>query len=67
MTNVQTILEEIHQLEEQELELVLRAVLQRMDAYKNAEAILEEYIGSGEGIWETDAQVYVNELRKEEN
>lgn len=63
MTKVQTILAEIQQLNANDLELVLREILQRLDAYKNAEAILDEYIGSGEGNWETDAQAYVNGIR----
>lgn len=67
MTKVQTIIEEIHDLNSEELEIVLREILQRIDAYKKAESILDEYIGSGKGIWETDAQEYVNELRKEED
>ncbi len=66
MTQVKTIIEEIHQLEVADLELVLREVLQRLDAYKKAETILDDYIGSGKGIWDTDAQEYVNALRSEE-
>lgn len=63
MTKIQTIIEEIHDLNSEELEILLREILQRMDAYKQAESILDDYIGSGKGIWETDAQEYVNELR----
>ncbi len=66
MTKIQTIIEEIHALNSAELEALLREILLRMDAHKQAESILDEYIGSGKGIWEMDAQEYVNELRRED-
>ncbi|HMO40422.1 MAG TPA: hypothetical protein PKC76_14395 [Saprospiraceae bacterium] len=66
MTKIQTIIEEIHDLNSEELEALLRAILRRMDAHKQAESILDEYVGSGKGIWEMDAQAYVNELRRED-
>lgn len=66
MTSLQTIIKEISHLNQEELELLLREVIQRIDQQKKVEAILDEYIGVGEGVWQTDAQEYVNELRKEE-
>ncbi|MDX1939311.1 MAG: hypothetical protein SFU99_02100 [Saprospiraceae bacterium] len=66
MTKIQTIIEEIHDLNSEELETLLREILQRINAYQQAESILNEYIGSGKGIWEMDAQEYVNELRRED-
>ena len=66
MTSLQTIIKEISHLNQEELELLLREVIQRIDRQKKVEAILDEYIGVGKGVWQTDAQEYVNELRKEE-
>lgn len=40
--------------------------MDRVDRRRQVESILDEYIGVGKGIWQTDAQEYVNELRKEE-
>ena len=66
MTSLQTIIKEISHLNQEELELLLREVIQRIDQQKKVEAILDEYMGVGQGVWQTDAQEYVNELRKEE-
>lgn len=66
MTSLQTIIKEISHLNQEELELLLREVIQRIDQQKKVEAILDEYMGVGQGVWQTDAQDYVNELRKEE-
>lgn len=66
MTNLKTIIEEISQLTSEELEILLRAVLKRIDQQKRVESILDEYIGIGQGVWVTDAQEYIDELRSEE-
>lgn len=66
MTSLQTIIKQISHLSQEELEVLLREVVQRIDQQKKVEAILDEYIGVGQGVWQTDAQEYVNELRKEE-
>jgi len=66
MTSLQAIIKEISHLNQEELELLLREVIQRIDQQKKVEAILDEYMGVGQGVWQTDAQDYVNELRKEE-
>lgn len=66
MTRIQTIIEEIHHLNPYELEVILKEILKRLDRKKKIESILEEYTGMGEGVWEMDAQEYVNELRAED-
>jgi hypothetical protein len=66
MTRIQTIIEEINHLEQGELEIILQEILKRIDRRKQIDSILDESIGIGEGVWETDAQDYVNELREEE-
>ncbi len=65
MTRIQTIIEEINHLEPNELELILQEVLRRIDRKNKIESILDEYMGVGEGVWNSDAQEYINELRKE--
>lgn len=59
------IIEEINLLEADELEKVLKELLKRIERKKRIESILDQYIGIGKGVWETDAQEYVNKLRKE--
>ena len=59
----QHIIEEINHLQSEELEIVLRELLKRIDQQKRVSSILDEYIGLGEGLWQTDAQTYVEELR----
>lgn len=66
MTRIQAIIEEINHLNPAELEVILKEILMRLDRKKKIESILEEYMGIGEGVWETDAQEYVNELREED-
>lgn len=60
------LIDEISQLPLAELEVVLAAILKRMDRQRLAEAILDEYIGIGEGVWPIDAQQYVEGLRRED-
>ena len=66
MTKVQTIIKEINELNRTDLELVLQEILRKIDKEKLIHSIIDEYIGIGEGIWQTDAQEYVNKLRQEE-
>lgn len=61
------IINEISHLPLEELEVVLKEILRQIDRQKRVELILEEYVGLGEGFWQTDAQAYVEELRSEED
>lgn len=65
MTKVQTIIEEISHLSQEELEVILGEILNRLDRKNKIESILDQYIGIGEGLWEEDAQDHINELREE--
>jgi hypothetical protein len=60
------IIDEISQFQLEELEMILKEILKRIDQQKRVESILDEYIGIGEGFWQIDAQEYVEELRSEE-
>ena len=67
MTRIQTLIEEISHLEQSELEIILQEIMKRVDRKKQIESILDQYVGIGEGVWETDAQIYVNQIREEDN
>ena len=62
----QQIIDEISHLQVEELEMILKEIRRRIDQQKRVESILDEYIGIGESFWQTDAQEYVEELRREE-
>ncbi len=64
MTKLQNVLTDIDQLEIEELELLLKEVIKKIEETKRIDSILEEYMGIGEGVWKSDAQEYVNELRE---
>lgn len=66
MTKIQELILEINKLDEKELELILKEVLRRLDRRKRAEAALNKIIGSGAGVWDTDAQKYINSLREDD-
>ena len=59
------IIEEISHLNQEELEVILQEILNRLDRKNKIESLLNEYIGIGEGIWEKDAQEYIDELRQD--
>jgi predicted translin family RNA/ssDNA-binding protein len=62
----QHIIDEISHLQLEEFEMILKEIHRRIDQQRRVESILDEYIGIGEGFWQTDAQEYVEELRREE-
>lgn len=51
MTKVQTLMLEINKLDQNELELILKEILRRIDRRKRAEAALNKLVGSGIGVW----------------
>lgn len=65
MSGIQNIIEELNELDSDELELILKEILMKMDKKKKIQSILDGYVGIGEGVWNIDAQEYVNELREE--
>ena len=66
MTKVQTLMLEINKLDQSELELILKEILRRIDRKKRAEVALNKLIGSGTGVWGSDAQQYINALREDD-
>ncbi|MDX2304571.1 MAG: hypothetical protein NW226_17315 [Microscillaceae bacterium] len=66
MTKLQTLIYEISNLSIKDLELILNEILKKIDRRKKVESILDGFIGSGQGIWEMDAQQHVNSLREDD-
>ena len=62
---VQRIIQEMDGLSLDELSIILRETTQRMDRLQKAITALELYCGKGAGVWQMDAQEYVNDLREE--
>lgn len=63
MTKVQKILYEINLLNPSELEVILQELLKRVDQEKSIKSILNKYRGIGDGIWDMDAQKFVDKER----
>ena len=53
MTKVQTIIKEIKNLSIKDLEAILQEILHRMNRQQMIEAAMNDFIGSGRGVWET--------------
>ena len=66
MTKVQTLMLEINKLDQNELELILKEILRRIDRRKRVEAALNKLMGSGIGVWSLEAQEYINALREDD-
>ncbi len=66
MTKIQNILKEIDHLDSDDLELIRTKVKERLDKKQKAEAILKRYIGKGNGVWNIDAQNYINKWREDD-
>jgi len=67
MTKVQNILNEIDDLNEAELEMVLKEIKRKIDRARRADLALKKFIGQGNTVWDVDAQDYIDRLREEES
>ncbi len=65
-STVQSIIEQIRKLNTDELELILKEVFESVERKKRIMLTLDNFIGTGKGIWNLDAQEYVNSLREED-
>jgi hypothetical protein len=65
-STVQSIIEQIRKLNTDELELILKEVFESVERKKRITLALNNFIGSGKGVWNLDAQEYVNSLREED-
>ncbi|GAA3996768.1 hypothetical protein GCM10022408_04250 [Hymenobacter fastidiosus] len=64
MSRTDTILQEIASLTPHELELVYQEILKRRS--NRVAEVLDRHRGKGQGVWTTDAQQYVNQLRADD-
>ncbi len=60
---VNTLLKSVNDLNEQELQLVYNAILEKMNKKTQVIAALTRFKGKGEGVWNMDAQNYIDEMR----
>lgn len=65
-STVQSIIEQIRKLNTDELELILKEVFESVERKKRITLALDNFIGTGKGIWNLDAQEYVNSLREDD-
>ena len=66
MTKVQHILKEIDELDASDQAILIREIFKRVDQKKRVDTILNKYRGVGKGIWDTDAQTYINRKRSQD-
>lgn len=66
MTKVQTLIRELETLDTQETEKILQFLLIRVRQQETVRARLAKYRGVGQGIWQEEAQQYVNQLREDD-
>lgn len=63
---VQQVLTSLDALQDDELELIMAEIKERLRRQRRMEEALQLFVGAGKGFWERDAQDYVNELRTDE-
>lgn len=63
MSKVQHILKELGELKDDELELILLELLKKVNQEKRIKLLLNQYQGIGKGLWNLDAQQYVDNQR----
>lgn len=65
MSKVETLLQEIKQLPQGDLELLMIAIQQKLERVKRVKSALSKVRGAGQGVWPIDAQEYVNQSRED--
>ena len=65
MTKLQVILKEIDSLNKEEQAQLLNLLLNKISKMKHILSVLDEYKGKGAGIWNTDAQEHINQMRSD--
>jgi hypothetical protein len=62
--HIEVILKEIDLLQPADLEVLYLELAKRMHKMNKTIAILNKYAGKGKGVWQTDAQHYIHQLRE---
>ena len=63
MSQVEHLLKEISLLAPEEVTELYGELARRVGRLELASSILEKYKGKGQGVWESDAQQHINQLR----
>jgi hypothetical protein len=62
--HIEIILKEIDLLQPADLEVLYVEIAKRLHKMNKTIAILTKYAGKGKGVWQTDAQQYIQQLRE---
>jgi hypothetical protein len=65
MSKVETLIQEINQLPQSDLEIIMREIQQKLERVKRVKAALDKVRGAGQGVWPMDAQEYVIQSRED--
>ena len=65
MSKVETLIQEINQLPQSDLELLMREIQQKLERVKRVKSALSKVRGTGQGVWPMDAQEFVNQSRED--
>ena len=66
MSKIQTLIKEIDTLEAKEVEEVLQYLLKKTRCKESVKSRLARYRGKGQGVWQQDAQEYINQAREDD-
>lgn len=67
MSKIEILLQEVGTLKEEEMEMLMREIQQRLERVRRIRAVLNEVRGAGTGVWPMDAQEFVNQSREDRN
>jgi len=65
MSKVDLIILEINDLPQSDLEILAREIQQKLERLKKIKAALKKVKGAGKGVWQIDAQEFVNQSRED--
>ena len=63
MSKVEILIQEIRTLPAEDLQKVIQELLHQADRLQLAKEALEKIAGMGDGLWTTDSQAYIQDLR----
>ncbi|RRB02163.1 hypothetical protein [Larkinella rosea] len=66
MSRTEVIIQEINTLNSDELEVVYRELLKRLNRIGRIKTTLTKFRGKGENVWAQDAQEHINKLREDD-
>ena len=66
MSKTDQIIREINLLNDAELDIIYQELLKKISKFDRLKNALHKIRGTGKGVWELDAQDYINELRQDD-